>query len=404
MRRPVAAAAAALSLALVAGAHGSSGVVSAVVVPIPVAVSLSVAPPAIAGGGAATATATVANLGASALAPQSVTLHFDAVGLRVRHGAHRTTAPIAGGASAQVTWQLCGRAPGNYFVLASARFGDVDVESPAVLLAVTGAAAPCPKDLSVVVHPGGTAKTDVEGDGATPLDPVEAAVTVPGGGAVSLDVVPSPQPAPPGLTALGWYVDASAPQASAPQPLVLAFELDASLFADLDPLAFEVRRNGVVLPRCDGAVASPDPCLSTRALDADGDLVLVARSSAASRWTFGTTYAFSGFGPPVSAPPAVNAANAGRAVPVKFSLGGRYGPDVVAGGYPASRRIDCAGGAATGVLAATAAAGSSGLSYDAAAGSYTYAWKTEAAWAGTCRELVLRLADGTEHHARFRFR
>ena len=200
------------------------------------------------------------------------------------------------------------------------------------------------------------------GDGTTSSETAPPPGTVTAASTGSSGVAPSPSTSvfavPPGLVALGWYVDASAPQASAPQPLVLAFELDASLLADRDPLAFELRRNGVVLPRCDGAGASPDPCLATRALDADGDLVLVARSSAASRWTFGTTYAFSGFGPPVSAPPAVNAANAGRAVPVKFSLGGRYGPDVVAGGYPASRRIDCAGGAATGVLAATAAAAS----------------------------------------------
>jgi hypothetical protein len=30
-------------------------------------------------------------------------------------------------------------------------------------------------------------------------------------------------------------------------------------------------------------------------------------------------------------------------------------------------------------------------------------WKTSATWAGTCRELVLRLTDGSEHTALFRF-
>jgi hypothetical protein len=34
---------------------------------------------------------------------------------------------------------------------------------------------------------------------------------------------------------------------------------------------------------------------------------------------------------------------------------------------------------------------------------YTYLWKTEKAWAGTCRQLNVVLADGTYHHANVRF-
>ncbi|MGH8468315.1 MAG: PxKF domain-containing protein [Gammaproteobacteria bacterium] len=32
------------------------------------------------------------------------------------------------------------------------------------------------------------------------------------------------------------------------------------------------------------------------------------------------------------------------------------------------------------------------------------AWKTSKAWAGTCRQLVVRLNDGTEHKASFKFK
>jgi hypothetical protein len=52
----------------------------------------------------------------------------------------------------------------------------------------------------------------------------------------------------------------------------------------------------------------------------------------------------------------------------------------------------------------TATAGKSGLTYDPTSGRYTYVWKTEKAWAGTCRYLSLQLADGTEKRAAFMFK
>ena len=36
-------------------------------------------------------------------------------------------------------------------------------------------------------------------------------------------------------------------------------------------------------------------------------------------------------------------------------------------------------------------------------GQYHYVWKTET-WAGTSRQLVVQLIDGTTHHANFRFK
>jgi hypothetical protein len=52
----------------------------------------------------------------------------------------------------------------------------------------------------------------------------------------------------------------------------------------------------------------------------------------------------------------------------------------------------------------TVAAGGSSLNYDAATDQYVYVWKTDASWAGTCRQLVVRLNDGTEHRANFQFK
>jgi hypothetical protein len=50
------------------------------------------------------------------------------------------------------------------------------------------------------------------------------------------------------------------------------------------------------------------------------------------------------------------------------------------------------------------APGQSGLSYSAGADEYHYVWKTEKAWAGTCRRLSVTLVDGTVHTATFQFK
>ena len=49
------------------------------------------------------------------------------------------------------------------------------------------------------------------------------------------------------------------------------------------------------------------------------------------------------------------------------------------------------------------AAGGSSLSYDSGSDTYTYVWKTDKAWANTCRQLVVTLIDGTSHVANFQF-
>jgi hypothetical protein len=49
-------------------------------------------------------------------------------------------------------------------------------------------------------------------------------------------------------------------------------------------------------------------------------------------------------------------------------------------------------------------AGNSGLRYDAESDTYTLVWKTNKAWAGTCRTLTVALNDGTVHTALFMFK
>ncbi|MGM9470818.1 PxKF domain-containing protein [Pseudarthrobacter sp. YS3] len=117
-----------------------------------------------------------------------------------------------------------------------------------------------------------------------------------------------------------------------------------------------------------------------------------------------TGYNFGGFMAPVDAAPAVNVMTAGRAVPMQFSLGGDAGMDILAAGSPTSIPVTCETGAALAEVETTSTAGSSSLSYDAVSGTYTYVWKTEKAWAGSCRMFKLTLNDGTSHTALFKYR
>ena len=115
-------------------------------------------------------------------------------------------------------------------------------------------------------------------------------------------------------------------------------------------------------------------------------------------------YDFHGFFSPVDNPPTVNAVNAGRAIPVKFSLSGDQGLDIFEETYPRSQQVPCDGAATVDGVEETVSAGESGLSYDATTDQYTYVWKTSKAWSDTCRRLVVKLDDGTVHQADFRFR
>jgi len=125
-------------------------------------------------------------------------------------------------------------------------------------------------------------------------------------------------------------------------------------------------------------------------------------------------YKFGGFQAPIDPEPTVNTAKAGSAIPIKFSLSGYQGTDILgsvdrnnpdSATYPVSQQSDCASGAPTDAIEETADPGDSGLSYDAMTDTYTFVWKTQKAWSGQCRTLQLRFADGatTPYTASFRF-
>jgi hypothetical protein len=124
---------------------------------------------------------------------------------------------------------------------------------------------------------------------------------------------------------------------------------------------------------------------------------------AACTRTISVIWDWVGFFQPVDNPPVFNRVKAGRAIAVRFSLSGFQGLDIFAPGYPASAQIPCDSSSPTVPLEETVAPGSVSLTYDPTTDVYTYVWRTDKAWAGSCRELIVKLADGTLHYAYFSF-
>jgi Tol biopolymer transport system component len=112
---------------------------------------------------------------------------------------------------------------------------------------------------------------------------------------------------------------------------------------------------------------------------------------------YSVVYRFDGF-QSVEPFPTLNAVNPGEDVPIRFSLGGNQGLDVLAGGSPTSQPTPC--NATDPLSDGTPASGK--LQYAAKADRYTYLWTTSKAWAGTCRQLIVVLRDGTVHRASFK--
>ena len=117
------------------------------------------------------------------------------------------------------------------------------------------------------------------------------------------------------------------------------------------------------------------------------------------RVTYRVHYRFEGFDRPVDNPPAVNDENAGRTIPLKWSPGG-----VTALSSLVSIQwqvVQCTTRAPAGMAMPAMPQGDSPR---AEGGRFHYNLATERSWAGTCRQAVLTLDDGTTHAALFSFR
>lgn len=142
---------------------------------------------------------------------------------------------------------------------------------------------------------GGTLTTSPE---ATPDFPFALSLTSPNAGTVTIGIQPVTGTAPSGFSYLGYELVITAPAATAANPLVLVFQIDASLLAGQNVADIVVNRNGTVIPNCTAADATPDPCVASRVLLPSGDAQITGRTSHVSTWTFATPTAAADTTPP----------------------------------------------------------------------------------------------------------
>jgi hypothetical protein len=153
---------------------------------------------------------------------------------------------------------------------------------------------------------------------------------------------------------------------------------------------------------CAGTVADGAP-IDTSSVGVKSfrvDATDVAGNPASVSVNYTVAYDFDGFFWPVQNLPKANRWKAGVPVPIRFSLSGYQGARPEAAGYPQSVRCDGRGDAE---VIARAAKKKPVFHYDRRTDRYVGLWKTERRWAGSCREFVLKLDDGSVHTARFQF-
>ncbi len=131
-------------------------------------------------------------------------------------------------------------------------------------------------------------------------------------------------------------------------------------------------------------------------VDGETETIEPGETSTVEAWDF---QGFTG----LASPPALNKANAGSSVPLKWRV-------VDAAGVPVTdlstatitvSNVDCATGADLGNAQPAQTAGSL---QNRGGGNYQLNWKTQKSWAGTCKAMHLDIGDGVTHDAYFRFK
>ena len=115
-------------------------------------------------------------------------------------------------------------------------------------------------------------------------------------------------------------------------------------------------------------------------------------------------YDWEGFSGTFANPPVLNETDSRNVQTFWFRLGGDRGLDVLKG-TPVSRRIDCATKQPLGGFTPALTPNWDSLSFHAPTQRYYYPWKPPRGndYAGTCREFVLTLSNGSAHSAWLRF-
>lgn len=194
------------------------------------------------------------------------------------------------------------------------------------------------------------------------------------------------------------------PDVTPPQVTITTPADGATYFLDEEVLADYECTDDVAVATCVGDVdhgsAIDTASVGTKSFTVDAEDT--SGNTASETVTYSVIYDFKGFFAPIDNAPTVNSIKAGSAVPVKFSLTGDQGLSILATGFPASKKVDCNPSAAVDAVESTVTAGSSSLSYDGMTDRYNYVWKTDKAWAGTCRVLQVKLIDGQSYFAYFK--
>lgn len=188
-------------------------------------------------------------------------------------------------------------------------------------------------------------------------------------------------------------VDKKAPDVACQPATFVLGEANAMVYAGISDSG-----SGAAVPKV--GVRADTSTVGTRSLSVSATDEVGNTATAACVYT--VRFDFGGFLSPVNPRPTFNVAKAGSALPVKFSLGGNQGLDILETGSPASMSVACSNSAPTEAVSETTTLGG-GLRYDADTEQYIYVWKTDRAWTGTCRQLSIALIDGTAHTAQFKF-
>lgn len=198
--------------------------------------------------------------------------------------------------------------------------------------------------------------------------------------------------------------DESAPAIDLRSPLDGAvYLLDEEVAADFS-CADEPGGSGIA--SCVGTVAD-GASLDTSSVgekDFRVDAADAAANTAVARSVYRVAYDFEGFLWPVRNRPLVNHWRAGAPVPIRFELGGDQGLDVIDEGWPQVAQFECGSGdePAEGEPARHPRWFRE-LVYRERQGRYVFLWRTEREWAGSCRQFMLKLTDGTVKRADFQF-
>ncbi|MCA1636319.1 MAG: PxKF domain-containing protein [Acidobacteria bacterium] len=275
----------------------------------------------------------------------------------------------------------------------------VDVTAPVITR--TGAATMTVECHTSFADPGATAA-----DACDSIVPVNASgsvnVNVPGTYTITYTASDDSGNAAAPITRTVNVVDTTPPVMSCPANIVVSLPLNstATSMAVSYAAATATDSCGGTLPVTYSTASGSVFNVGTMSVTASA--TDAAGNTASCTFTVTVLYNFTGFFSPVSNLPTINNVNAGRGVPVKFSLSGNKGLGIMAAGYPASQQIACNTSAPISELEGTETSGGSTLSYSP--DQYHYNWKTENSWAGTCRVLIIKLNDGTEHTAHFKFK